>query len=229
MTTVAVIIQDAMYAARVLGQDQTVSSGDGQLVLRRLNRMLDTWSNEKLLIYANDQESFLMTAGQQIYSTSLLPSGRPVAINSMRVTLSNIDYPVDFIDQLKWNGISYKPVQAIPNQCYYDAAFPNANFYFYPIPYAAFTCTLYAQRVLSSPLLMATDLTLPPGYEAAIVAALAVDISPSFGKQPTPAMLLDKTETRAVLKRTNYTPLEMVTPFGNNDSDISNAFLYKGF
>lgn len=218
-----------MLAARVIGQDQTVASGDGQLVLRRLNRMLDSWSNEKQMIFSNDSESFNMVAGQQSYSTALLPSGRPVAINSMRVSLNNLDYPVDFIDQLKWNDITYKLTQSIPRWCYYDGAYPNASMFFYPVPYAAFTCTVYAQRVLSAPLTLATNLTMPAGYEAAIVAGLAVDISPSFVKQPTPAMMLDKTETRAVLKRTNFQPLEMETPFDGNTADISNAFPYRTF
>lgn len=229
MTTVAVIVQDAMYAARVLGQDQTVSSGDGQLVLRRLNRMLDSWSNEKQMIFANVTESFTMTPNVGQYSTTLLASGRPIAINSMRVNLNNLDYEVDMIDQQKWNAITYKPVAAIPNSCFYDATFPNGTLNFYPQPYAAFTCYVDCQSPLSAPLLMATDLVLPEGYEAAIIAGLAVDISPSFGKQPTPAMLLEKTETRAVLKRTNYQPLEMELPFGGSNQDISNSFIYKGF
>jgi hypothetical protein len=230
MTTISTLVTDAMYAARVLGQDQTPSSGDSQLVLRRLQRMLDSWSNESSMIFLNDVESFQMTAGVASYSTSLLTAGRPVSINSMRVTLNNIDYPVDFIDQIRWNQISYKLTTSIPSQMYYDDGFPQATMFFYPIPYAAFTCNMYCKRQLTggTPLTLTTVLSMPLGYEAAIVAGLAVDISPSFGKQPTPDMLREKTETRSVLKRVNYMPLEMNSPF-DRPQDISSAFPYRGF
>lgn len=230
MTTVATLVNDAAYAAQVLGQDQTISSGDAQLILRRLNRMLDSWSNEKLMIYVNDTQSFTMTPDVNAYSTALLSGGRPVAINSMTVLLNSIYYSVDMIDILKWNDISYKITQAIPNQCYYNASFPDGMMYFYPTPYAAFTCNVDCQNVLSSPLLLSTNLTLPPGYEAAIVAGLAYDIWSSFKSgDPTPAMRDDMIRTRAVLKRNNFVPLEMDTPFAQDTGDISNAFLYKGF
>jgi hypothetical protein len=217
-----------MYAAGILGQDQTPSSGDSQLVLRRLQRMLDSWSNERLMIFLNDVESFTMTAGQNSYSTSLLTAGRPVAISSLRVNLNNIDYPVDQIDQLAWNGITYKATSAIPRQMYYDDAYPNATMFFYPTPYAAFTCYMYCQRQLAGNLTLTSTLSMPLGYEAAIVAGLAVDLCQSFGKQPTPQMLADMKQTRAVLKRVNYMPLEMTTPF-DGSTDISGAFPYRGF
>lgn len=228
MTTVNTLVQDAMYQAGVLGQDQTPSSGDVQLVLRRLNRMLDSWANEKLMIFRNDEESFLMTAGQASYQTSVFADGRPIAFNSMRVRLNNIDYPVDFIDQQKWNGISYKSTTAIPRYMYYDSNYPTATMFFYPIPYAAFTCYAYCQRQLQGSVDLATTLSMSLGYEAAIVAALAVDIMPSFGKQATAQQIADMRSTKANLKRTNYSPLEMVTPF-DEVLDLSNSFPYRGF
>jgi hypothetical protein len=224
MTTVATIITDAMYAAQIIGQDQTPSSGDSQLMLRILQRMLDSWSNENQLIYADTTESFTMTAGVSAYSTTLLTDGRPVSINAMTVTLNDIYYPVDMIDVLTWNAITYKLTQSIPNQCYYDPTFPNGTFNFYPTPYAAFTCYVDARYPLSGTLTLATDLVLPEGYEAAIVANLAIKAWPSFKTgNPSPLMMQEARDTRAVIKRTNYVPLEMETPFGNSSGDISNS------
>jgi hypothetical protein len=230
MTAVATLVQDAAYAAQVLGQDQTISSGDAQLILRRLNRMLDSWSNEKQMVFVNDTVSFQMTAGVATYSTAMLSSGRPIAINAMTVLLSNIYYNVDMIDVLKWNQITYKITQSVPNQCYYNASYPDGQMNFYPTPYAAFTCNVDCQYPLTGTLTLATDLLLPEGYEAAIVAALAVNIWGSFKTGvPTQAMMKEMVDTRAVLKRNNFVPMEMDTPFDQENGDISNAFLYKGF
>lgn len=231
MTTVAILVNDAAFDAQVLGQDQTLSSGDAQLLLRKLNRMLDSWSNESQMIFSNTAQTFLMTPSVATYSTSLLSLGRPVSIDSMTVTLNNIDYPVEMIDLYKWNEITYKLTESVPNQCYYNADIPNGQFNFYPRPYAAFTCTVYCKYQLSQvPLILASDLVLPPGYEAAIVAGLAVEAWNSFKSgDPSASMVKKMIDTRAVIKRTNFQPLEMDTPFDENYGDISNAFLYKGF
>ena len=59
---------------------------------------------------------------------------------------------------------------------------------------------------------MATNLAMPPGYEAAIVAGLAVEIWGFFKSTSIPALMMERmNQTRAVLKRTNYVPMEMDT------------------
>lgn len=231
MTTVATLVNDAAFDAQVVGQDQVLSSGDSQLLLRKLNRMLDSWSNENQMIYSNTVQTFLMTPSVAQYTTALLPLGRPVSINSMTVTLNNIDYPVSMIDLHKWNEITYKLTESVPNQCYYNANIPNGEFNFYPRPYAQFLCTVYANYQLAQvPLILASDLVLPPGYESAIVACLAVEAWNSFKSgDPPPSLIKKAIDARAVIKRTNFQPLEMDTPFDENYGDISNAFLYRGF
>lgn len=222
------LLRDAFLTAGIIGFDQTLSAEEQSFGLRRLQRMLDSMSNERQMVYMNDSETFTMTAGQQAYDTSLLPNGRPVAIQSMRVTLNNIDFPVEQIDQLEWNSISYKGTTAIPRKFYYDDAYPNATMYFYPKPYADLTVTIYCQRQLMQNVGLTTVLAMPLGYAAMVVANLAVDIAPSFGKQPTQQMIKTATETKANLKRTNYMPLEMQSPF-DGTTDISNGFPYRGF
>ena len=222
MTTVSTLVADAMFAARVLGQDQTATSGDTNLVLRCLNRMLDSWANEKQMVFTRDSETFSTVAGQQAYLTSVLAAGRPIAIDAMRLTLSGVDYEVEPVDVGKWNSISVKTVSSIPSVFFYDAAYPNASIFFYPIPYAVFTATVYAQRVLAAPLAMATNLAMPPGYEAAIVAGLAVEMWGFFKSTPMPALMMERANyTRAVLKRTNYTPLEMSTGMGGGNGSAA--------
>ncbi len=230
MTAVVTLVEDAAYKAKVLGQDQAMSSGDAQLILRILNRMLASWANERMLIFGITDEVFTMTASQSDYSTTLFPEGRPTAILSMYVTLNNINYPVDMIDVQKWNAIAYKLTESIPNQCYYNPSFPDGALHFYPKPYAAFTCTANCQYPLSGDVSLTTDLLLPEGYEQAIVDNLAVMIWPYFKDgQPSGQMAKEAMDSKAVIKRNFTTVLEMETPFGNPTGDISNAFLYKGF
>ena len=227
MTAVSTLVQDAMFAARVLGQDETATSADVQLVLRRLQRMLDSWSNEKQMIFRQDEESFPLTAGVGTYSTSLFTEDRPIAIDSMRVRFSQVDYPVERIDAVKWAEIGVKDISAIPAVFYYDAQMPEANITFYPKPSSSGTCFAFCQRVLTGALTLTTDLILPPGYEAAIVAGLAADIWPSFKQGDVPkALIADRTQTRSVIKRTNFIPMEMDNPLNSRGAgDYSNALI----
>lgn len=224
------LIQDALFACGAFGVGDDLSNEDAQLCLRRLNRMLDSWANERNMIYGITEESFAMTAGTATYSTSLLTNGRPVEVLSIVVMLNNIWWEVKLIDNVTFNDIPYKITQSVPNRCYYDQAFPNANFNFYPIPYADFTCKVSMQRVLTGPILLNTTVALPEGYEAAIVDNLGVDIAPSFGRPVSSEMLRRAQQERRVLKRTNFMPGVMETQFAQEgDPDPSNGFIYRGF
>lgn len=223
------VVRDAMTQARILGSDIDPSAEDSALVLRRLNRMLDSWANESLMIYNLSEQSFTMTPAQASFSTSLLSGGRPVEITSIFVRLSNIDYSVDLVDYETYSTIPYKPTPGVPAWCYVDTGFPHMTLYFYPTPYAAFTCFLGCRYPLTSaPVTLATSLSLPPGYEKTIVDNLAVDIGPSFGKQPDPMAIKAASEAKAYLKRINFKPDEMSV--GWRDIKPSpDAFIYRGF
>lgn len=229
---VSQLITDALLQATVIGIDQQLDDARSSIGLRRLQRMIDSWANVRDLIFATTQESFTMTANQASYSTTLLTSGRPVSVDSMWVSLNSIDYPVQMRSEQWYNAITYKPTAAVPDNCYYDPSMPNGAFYFYPVPYAAFTCYVVRCDALTGALTMNTVLTMPKGYEKALVDCLAVDVFPSMkgSAKPIPADLRAAgNEAKRVLKVTNYVALEMSTPFDSNDGNFSNAFLYKAF
>lgn len=171
-----------------------------------------------------------MTPTVATYLTSLLASGRPVSVDSIYVRLSNIDYPVEIIDQQQFQSIPYKPTPAIPTVCYYNPSYPDGEFSFYPTPYAAFECFVTTRRRLQGALTLTTDIALPDGYEKAIVDSLSEDIWTSFkGSAPVPPdVRLMARRARRVLTNVNASVLEMDTPF-QFDGDISNSFIYKGF
>ena len=229
MTTGAVLVQDAMIQAGIIGSTETVTANDQALVLRRLNRMVESWDNENLMLFALSGQSFTMVAGQSAYpSNTYLTDGRPTSIDAITVRLSNIDYPVDIIDNQTWNAIPYKPTTGIPAQCFIDTDYPNTTLRFYPTPYGEFTCFVQARSPLFGTIDASTDVVGPRGYEKAIVDNLAIDIAPSFGVEITPGMVQSAKESRAVLKRNNYNPLQMETGLADNRPS-PDAFIYRGF
>lgn len=227
--TGAQLVQDALYQCGVLGQDQgaAASNDDAQLVLRRLQRMLDSWSTDNLMIFQSNAESLPMSANVSTYSTSALSNGRPVKIQTMWVSYGGVDYPIEQIDDAKYASIAIKTIAAIPRYCWINDSFPQMNLTFFPVPFAPMTLNLIAQRVLQpTAVTMSTTLTFPPGYEKALVDCLAVDVAPSFGVPVTADMRQSEKEAKTTLQRLNLEPLEMSTDFDTDDT-MALAMIYK--
>lgn len=230
MITGLQLVTDAMYGSGALGQDEAITAADSQLCLRRLNRLMDSWSNFRSRCYQVQTDSFLMTANVASYSSTLLLNmGRPLNVDSMYVRLQNIDWTVEMISAADWAAIVYKPVPSIPNYCYLDTGFPDATFNFYPVPYAAFTCFVNSTTSLPADITLSTNIALPPGYERAIVDCLSIDICPSFGVQPSPTLIMSARQGTEALARTNLYVPELTTMLDYGQPDPSNGFIYKGF
>lgn len=205
-----------MFAAGALGQGDTLADDDAELVRRRLIRMVDRWANDGLMVYTTGTGSFAMVAGTAGYATTGLSLGRPVTVQNVYVRWSNIDYPVEPIGEEDYNAIAYKLGTGTPAVYLNDTAYPTATFTFYPVPDKAYTCYVNGRYPLATALAFSDTVSLPPGYEAAIVDNLAVDICPSFGVQPTQQLLTSARASKDVLKVVNFVPQVMDIALGSN-------------
>lgn len=226
--TGAQLVQDAAYQAGILGQDATpaLTNDDAQLILRRLNRLADSWSNDDLMIFTNGTETFPLSAGVSAYSTSLLTNGRPLNMDAVWVTYGGVDYFLQLISDDAYGSIALKNIQAIPNVVWINPGMPQNTLTFWPVPFAPMTANCSTQRVLTTAVAMTTTLSFPPGYEKAFVDGLAVDICPAFGITPSPAMIDAAQKSMRRVKVANYSPSEVSTPF-DADSSLDMAYIYK--
>lgn len=216
MATALTLIQDAASLFGMYAEDTDLSDVSAQLILRHLNRLLDSSSNERLMVNVMATETFPTVAGTASYASSVLGgSGRPLKVDSVNVTLDGSTFPVDLVDNRYYNEIAYKAAQGTPEVMYASMAYPTATFYFYPTPDDVYTVNLATQRVLSSALTLATSVSLPPGYEAWIVNALAVVAAPSFGTVASEEVKEAARIAKGNLKRANATPVpEMAVLLG---------------
>lgn len=211
MTTALDIVKDAATTAGVIDPEESLSAAQSQFILRRLNRMIASWANERLLVYNTYTDTLPLTAGQITYSTTLLTHGNARQWDNAFVRLSDVDYPLDIVDQQTYNAVTYKITAAIPTMLYVDTDWPNSTLYFFPVPFGSMTAYISARQPLESTLILGTTVNLPPGYEAALVDSLAVNIGPAYGLPPNQELRDMAQNERAVLKRNNYTPLVMTT------------------
>lgn len=209
MTTASTLVRDAMSGCGALGRGDALSADDAQLVLRRLTRMLDSWSNVRSMVYEVFSDSFPTVAGTASYSSTLLTTMlRAVRVDSIVLTRSGTDYPVDpTITLAEYQAIPDKASRGTPSVCYVQTGAAALTFNFFPVPEAIYTATVYAPRPLpSTDLEMTTDLVFPRGYEKAVVDCLTVDIAPTFRRPVTREMDDNAKLARAALAATNYRP-----------------------
>lgn len=211
MATALDLITDALMDIGVQGLEQGVGAADAALSLRHLNRMLAKWANQPAAMYNNYLDSITLTPGVQSYSTTLLSQGNPMQWDDVTVTLSGVTYPVDFITADQWDNLTFKSTSGLPRYCWVDVSWPNSQIYFYPIPSAPYVANFRLQLQVTGTLTLATILSLPPGYETAIVANLAVRLAIPYTRPVTAELAREAIDSLAWLKRTNKKPNIMDT------------------
>jgi hypothetical protein len=224
-TTCLQIIERSMRLLGIKASGETPSASEAQDALHALNTMLDQWSNEKLLIYTVINNLFTVTPGVTSYTIGVKGSGatwessqatRPLNVQRYAGFIravsagTNTDYSMDYYPNDRFQNIFQKTISTnYPYAWTCDWAYPIANIRIYPNPTIStqFGLTEYAQLRNFQTINDYCD--LPTGYESAITYALAVEIAPEYGIEPS-AIVIDKArEYRFNIKRSNAQPVLM--------------------
>lgn len=195
------IITDAMQMVGELAQGQTPSPEDGAFCLRRLNNILDSWSQQEDYIFTRSIGTYALTNGVGTYAIGLTAASpfnvaRPNKIDMARIlgqitgssavdvglrVLRIINY-AEYVEHADKNSTSI-----IPEELYYDNAMPNGNLYLFDKPAGT---GLKLELTVWSQLAQFTSLAgtygLPPGYLEPLTLALGEAISPGYNKAVDP-------------------------------------------
>lgn len=220
MTTAIGLITRSMKLAGIIGSGETPSDAEASDCLTSLNSMLDSWALERLYVYSISETSVSWAATQQ--SRTVGPAGNfvvsplPVRIDESSYFLnSNISYPVKFLNQDDFAAIPNKQTTStFPFWMYVQYGVATHTLYAYPIPQSTITFQLRYWTGLQSFSALTDVLTLPPGYERAIVYSLAEEIAPQFGIAIQPQMAKTAMAARKNLKRINSAPPVMSAEVG---------------
>lgn len=174
--------------------------------------MLDSWSTENLIVYGTTKESpIALTPGT---ATVTLGVGgnittRPMSINAALIKDANsgAEYPVRLVSLAEYASNPVKTVQSnYPQDLYDDGGYPQRTLTLYPIPSAANYLVLYTDRPLTNIATLDTAISLPPGYERALVYNGAIEIAAEYGREPSQAVVKVAMESKDSIKRANYKP-----------------------
>lgn len=211
------LIKRAYRLIGVYSIGETPSAEESNDGLNALNAMLDSWANEKLMIYAATQDIFPLTAGDGTYTIgdgADIDSLRPQKIDpSTYINYQGVSFELTVCNLKQYNEIRVKTITgSIPTILYYDPTYPEGTINLWPLPTAGCTLHLWSWKPLGIFLNVTDEVSLPPGYEDAIVFNLAANLAPE-NEVPVPAQVEKRaTLTKKVLKRNNSTPIIVQLP-----------------
>jgi hypothetical protein len=237
MATVQTRINSAMQLIGQLAAGASPKSDETADVLVRLNAMLDSWRNEKLMVYAYQTETLTLANGDSSYTIGTsgdLNTTRPVAIERAWITSSNQDYPMTPLSEAEYAAIFDKTASAdCPDRYLFRPTMASslATFVVYPVPNATRTAKLVTRVIVSAFSAASDTVTLPPGWEEAIDANLAIRIAPIFETVASNDVKDMAREALAGIKRTNanaqprrlYTELAVAFGTGNRGNILTDG------
>jgi len=208
MATAGDQINRALRLLGVLAEGETPSAETASDALTALNQMLDSWSTERLAVYATQDQVFTWPANQQtqtIGPTGDLVGLRPVQLqDSTYFVVNGTSFTVQFVNQQIFDSIPVKDVQTnYPQVMFVNNTFPDMTMSIYPVPSQDLTWHIISVKELAQAATLATQLYFPPGYMRAFAYNLACEIAPEFGVEPSQQVQRIAMTSKRNLKRVN--------------------------
>lgn len=206
------ILYPALRLAGVLtAAGRTASASQMADAFGALNRMVESWTNQRLLIYTIGAARYTLTPSQPSYTIGPgadFDAPRPVRITAANLVLTGsgneVHIPLAILTDRQW-AAKRLPVlpSTLPTQLYNDGAYPVSTLYLWPNPTEANDLELYTWSRLMAFGGQSDPVAFPPGYEDAIVHSLAVRLCALFRTQCPTELYRLATESRAVIKGSN--------------------------
>ncbi len=216
MTTAIQLITSSLRKLGAVAAGEAPDADEQSDALAALNQIVESWNLKGLALFRRENAAYTLAPSQQAYSVGSgadFDGSRPITLHGAFVTRGGIDYPLSVLTQAQWNDILQKSTESqLPEAVYYEPTFPDGTLRFWPVPLEALPVTLAIDMQLAAVADINDDLSFPPGYERALLYALAVDLAPEY-----PAVTLSQTvidtadEALADIKRSNNTQNQPAT------------------
>jgi len=207
------IAQDSFEQIKVYAPGVDIDAADAARALSLTNQMLGEWANEKLVCFANLEQSFPLVPGDRTYTIGTggdINKVRPLKIETgpgiaYLLDSSSNRFEIEVIEQDEWNQIKLLTVTAqYPNKLFYDPQYPLGIINIFPTPETAHTVYFDSRLKLASMNALDTAFSLPDGYAQAIKSNLSVRLW-RYYKQGAPDQDLkdEASNALAAIRRTN--------------------------
>lgn len=151
------------------------------LALDKANRIINNWNADHGAAYVEEFAGHTLTPNLNPHTigssgATFTVTQRPVSIEIANLNIGGSPatrLPITIVNEEQYAAITVRALTStIPLYLYYAAGWPNGSIYLWPVPTAAYSLELWTRNVLSS-LTAAGTVTLPPGYEDALILTVA--------------------------------------------------------
>jgi hypothetical protein len=248
VTTALDILTDSLNLIGVYSPGEPLSAADEAQALTRLNDMLDSWSNESLICWANVEQSTVFVPGKMQYTIGL-SGGADIALIrplSLRIGVgaayvqdfNGNNYLMEVVPQYRWNQIgnrnSLTTQSNFPDTLFYNPQYPLGILNVFPAPTIGYTMYWDSYLQLADFANAATAFSAPSGYLKAMKDVLALELWPYFKQDSTnpPQWLLQAAKkSKGNIKRLNGSK-ENIANFDpeiirSGQSSVFNVYTYN--
>lgn len=209
MTTVRELVNDALLEIGIADDANNVPAEQAAHGLRVLNRMLGKWSQRGLLRPTALTVSVPLTgAGSYtIGPTGAVVATRPISVVSASyIDASGMESPIEVLNAYQWASIYDKALSAPVASVFYEATNTNGTIRVYPRNSGG-SVSLQCLAVIASYASLNDTVTLPDGYEEALLMGLADALSGSYEKPTSPDIRRRLAAATRAIKAANAEPL----------------------
>jgi hypothetical protein len=217
-TVLDAVITPALKEVGVLAIGETATAEDANDALVSLNQMIDQDAAEGLTHFTITRSTWTITASDGTYTVGSggdIAIARPVFVESVRYSDSSPDpdqeTPLEPLTEQAYQAIIEKArTSTLPTHFYYNPTYPTGTLNLFPIPTSStLTGVMYARTAVTSFSALSTSVSLPPGYERMYRKRLALELMPTFGREPSGLLIKQATEAKEVVKRANKRIVDM--------------------
>lgn len=202
-TTARKIIKKALSKIGALVKNEEPAADEANDGLDSLNAMITSWSNDAANINARTWETFSLVSGQSTYTIGTggnFNTIRPIEIIDCYIKDNQIDYGMSILPDEAYDAISFKAIQGIPEFLNTDNGYPLGKIRLYPVPSSNYGLFLLTEKQLLEFATLDTELSLPPGYERALIYNLAMELAPEYGQKPDASIVSIANESLGLVR-----------------------------